>query len=105
MWPWLEFRRVLFRSMPRDLFDAVCGIADDEPILPQLLDGQMKRLTRGQDAVLAPLRVGFVLGREVRQGFAQGRVHVARDVELLAQTEPRRRKGLALRLQGGAVKR
>ena len=48
--------------MPRDLFDAVCGIANDEPILPQLLDGQTKRLTRGQDVVLAPLRVGFVLG-------------------------------------------
>ena len=35
--------------MPRDLFDAVRRIADDEPILPQLLDGQMKRLAGGQD--------------------------------------------------------
>jgi hypothetical protein len=43
----------------------------------------------GQDAVLAPLSVGFVLGGEIRQGFAQGRVHVARDVEFLAQTETR----------------
>ena len=57
----------------------------------------------GKHAVLPPLGVGFVLGGDVGQRLAQGGVHVAGDVELLAEAEARRRKRLARPREGGAV--
>src|SRR5262245_565902 len=78
-----------------DLLHAVLGVAHDEAVLAELLDGPAERLTRGQHVVLSPLGVRVVLGGDERQRLAERGVHVARDVELLAEAEVRGRKGLA----------
>ena len=64
-----------------DLLDTVGGVVDDEAVLAELLDRHPKGLAGGQHVVLTPLSVGLVLDADVRQGFAQGGVHVPRDVE------------------------
>src|SRR6185503_757631 len=79
-----------------DLAHRVVGVAHDEAVRHQLLELLREAVSLGQRLVLAPRRIGLVLGLEEGLALADGGAAVGRQVELLDDGQLRRERAAGL---------